>query len=39
MIEAITGSMRYSVLAIATFFVIGIVFLLLTLKAERAQKA
>ncbi len=38
MIEAITGSMRYSVLAIATFFVIGIVFLMLTLKAERAQK-
>lgn len=31
-IEAITGSMRYSVLSIATFFVIGTVFLLMTYK-------
>ncbi|PKO97664.1 MAG: MFS transporter, partial [Bacteroidetes bacterium HGW-Bacteroidetes-9] len=34
-IEAITGSMRYSVLAIATFFVIGIVFLGMTLRVVR----
>ena len=31
-IEVITGSMRYSVLAIAIFFIIGLVFLLLLLK-------
>jgi UMF1 family MFS transporter len=31
-IEAITGSMRYSVLAITTFFIIGLFFLLLLLK-------
>ncbi|MEA5111151.1 MAG: MFS transporter [Lentimicrobium sp.] len=31
-IEAITGSMRYSVLAITLFFIIGTVFLLLTLR-------
>lgn len=39
MIEALTGSMRYSVLAIAAFFVIGIVFLSITLKFERAGLA
>jgi UMF1 family MFS transporter len=33
-IEAITGSMRYSVLAIASFFIIGTVFLLLTWRVE-----
>jgi UMF1 family MFS transporter len=37
MIEALTGSMRYSVLAIATFFVIGIVFLFMTLKAQKEE--
>jgi UMF1 family MFS transporter len=31
-IEVITGSMRYSVLAIAIFFIIGLLFLLLLLK-------
>lgn len=36
-IEAITGSMRYSVLAIGIFFVIGITFLLMTLSAEKSQ--
>jgi MFS transporter, UMF1 family len=34
-IEAITGSMRYSVLAISIFFVIGIVFLLMLLVHRR----
>ncbi len=38
MIEAITGSMRYSVLAIGIFFVIGIVFLLLTLMVENKER-
>ncbi|MHC1776871.1 MAG: MFS transporter [Lentimicrobium sp.] len=38
MIEAITGSMRYSVLAIGIFFVIGIVFLLLTLMVEKKER-
>jgi len=33
-IEVMTGSMRYSVLAIAVFFVIGLFFLLLLLKRE-----
>ncbi len=33
-IEVVTGSMRYSVLAIAVFFVIGLLFLLLLLKAD-----
>ena len=33
-IEVMTGSMRYSVLAIAVFFVIGLFFLLLLLKKE-----
>lgn len=33
-IEAFTGSMRYSVLAIATFFIIGIVFLIFTMRVE-----
>lgn len=37
-IEAITGSMRYSVLAIGIFFVIGITFLLMTLTIEKMQK-
>lgn len=31
-IEVITGSMRYSVLAIAIFFIVGLIFLLLLLK-------
>ena len=38
-IEAITGSMRYSVLAIAVFFIIGIVFLLITLNAKALKTA
>jgi len=33
-IEALTGSMRFSVLTIAVFFVIGAIFLLLTLRVE-----
>ena len=33
-IEVLTGSMRYSVLAIAVFFVIGLFFLLILLKRE-----
>jgi UMF1 family MFS transporter len=33
-IEAITGSMRYSVLAITTFFIIGLFFLLLLLRGQ-----
>lgn len=39
MIEALTGSMRFSVLAIGIFFIIGIVFLLMTLKIERTGVA
>lgn len=35
-IEVLTGSMRYSVLAIALFFIIGLLFLLLLLKAGPA---
>jgi UMF1 family MFS transporter len=38
-IEAVTGSMRYSVMAIGTFFAIGIVFLLMTLNVERNESA
>jgi UMF1 family MFS transporter len=34
-IEAITGSMRYSILAITVFFAIGIVFLLILLVHRR----
>lgn len=37
-IEAITGSMRFSVLAIAVFFILGTIFLLLTLKVEKRSK-
>jgi UMF1 family MFS transporter len=33
-IEAITGSMRYSVLAIVTFFIIGLVFMLVLLRKQ-----
>ncbi len=33
-IEAITGSMRYSVLAITTFFAIGLVFMLILLRKQ-----
>ena len=33
-IEVVTGSMRFSVLAIAVFFVIGLFFLLLLLKRD-----
>lgn len=39
LIEAITGSMRYSVAAIGLFFVIGIVFLGLTLYSESLERA
>jgi UMF1 family MFS transporter len=35
-IEVVTGSMRYSVLSIASFFVIGLFFLLLLLFRDRA---
>lgn len=34
-IEAITGSMRYSVLAITVFFVIGLIFMIILLRKER----
>lgn len=34
-IEALTGSMRYSVLAITIFFLIGLVFMLILLKEQR----
>jgi UMF1 family MFS transporter len=34
-IEALTGSMRYSVLAITTFFIIGLVFMLVLLKRQQ----
>ncbi len=37
-IEAITGSMRYSVLAITVFFGIGLVFLILLLNAKEKDK-
>ena len=33
-IEAITGSMRFSVLAIAVFFILGTIFLLLTMRVQ-----
>jgi len=33
-IEVLTGSMRYSVLAIGLFFLVGLMFLLLLLKRE-----
>ncbi len=33
-IEAITGSMRFSVLAIAVFFILGTIFLLLTMRLQ-----
>ena len=33
-IEAITGSMRFSVLAIAIFFILGAIFLLLTMRVQ-----
>jgi UMF1 family MFS transporter len=35
-IEAITGSMRNSVLAILFFFVVGFIFLVILLRKERA---
>jgi UMF1 family MFS transporter len=35
-IEAITGSMRYSVIAIGVFFLIGLIFMLLLLKRKTA---
>ena len=38
-IEVLTGSMRYSVLTIALFFVIGLIFLLLLLRRERPALA
>ena len=34
-IEAITGSMRFSVLAIAVFFILGAIFLILTMRVQR----
>lgn len=37
-IEALTGSMRYSVLAVATFFILGILFLGITLRIEYTSK-
>jgi UMF1 family MFS transporter len=37
-IEAITGSMRYSVLAITFFFVIGLIFMLVLLKMQQSSK-
>jgi len=36
-IEAITGSMRYSVLAITSFFIVGLFFLLYLLKKYNPQ--
>jgi UMF1 family MFS transporter len=36
-IEAVTGSMRYSVLAITIFFAIGLFFLLLMFRKERTS--
>ena len=39
MIEAVTGSMRHSVLAIIVFFVIGLGFLLAVMNKERAAGA
>ncbi len=38
MIEALTGSMRYSVLAITVFFFIGLVFMLILLKKQRQAR-
>jgi MFS transporter, UMF1 family len=38
-IEALTGSMRYSVLAITIFFIIGLIFMLLLLKKQAVIKA
>lgn len=35
-IEAITGSMRFSVLAIAVFFILGTIFLLLTMRVQNS---
>jgi UMF1 family MFS transporter len=37
-IEAITGSMRYSVLAIITFFLVSLVFMLILLNRQRKVK-
>lgn len=37
-IEALTGSMRYSVLAITIFFIIGLIFMLLLLKKQAVIK-
>ena len=36
-IEVVTGSMRYSVLSIALFFIIGLFFLLLLIRREKAS--
>jgi len=38
LIEAITGNMRYSVVAIGVFFVIGLVFLLMVIKAKKEEE-
>lgn len=38
-IEAITGSMRFSVLTIAVFFILGAIFLLLTLRIELKNRS
>jgi UMF1 family MFS transporter len=37
-IEALTGSMRYSVLAIAVFFIIGLVFLFILLNVKENNR-
>lgn len=37
-IEALTGSMRYSVLAITTFFIVGLVFMLILVKEQQLAK-
>ena len=38
-IEAITGSMRFSVLAIVVFFILGAIFLLLTMRVQNLSNA
>jgi UMF1 family MFS transporter len=37
-IEALTGNMRYSVLAITTFFFIGLIFMLVLLRKQNQEK-
>jgi UMF1 family MFS transporter len=38
-IEALTGSMRYSVLAITVFFIIGLIFMLMLLRNQNRMQA